>query len=65
LRNPRFPYSQHCPDFFHGEFFEVIKRENLPLARLEFTHRTGQEFAEFPFQTSRVGFLARPLRGRG
>ena len=48
LRNSRFSYPQHGPDFFHGEFFEVIKRQNLTFARLEFTHRAGQEFAEFP-----------------
>jgi hypothetical protein len=65
LRNPRFPYPQHCPHFLHGEFFEVIKRQNLPFARLEFTHGAGQEFAEFPFQASRVGFLLEPLGGRG
>jgi hypothetical protein len=65
LRNPRFPYPQHGPNFFHGEFFEIIKRENLTFARLEFTHRARQEFAEFPLQTLRIGFLVRPLRGRG
>jgi hypothetical protein len=65
LRNPRFPNPQHCSNFFHGEFFEVIKRENLAFARLEFTYRAGQDFAKFPLQTFFVGFLFEPLGRRG
>ena len=38
LRNPRFPYAQHCPYFFHRQFLEVVKGENLAFARLEFAH---------------------------
>jgi hypothetical protein len=46
LRNPRFPYSQHSSDFLHGEFFKIIKRQNLPFTRLELTDGAGQKFAE-------------------
>ncbi len=65
LRNPRFPDPQDGSDFLHGQFFEVIKRENLPFARLKFTDRTRQDFAKFPFQTLLIRFLFESLRRRG
>jgi hypothetical protein len=64
LRNPRFPDTQHCPNLFHGEFFKVVKREDLAFARLEFTHCPRQDLAHFALQTLREGFLIDPRHGR-
>jgi hypothetical protein len=65
LRDSRFPDPQHCSHFFHSQFFEVIKRENLPFAGLEFAYSAGQDFAEFPLQTLLIRFLFESLRRRG
>ena len=64
LRDPCFPNPQYSAYFLHGEFFEVIQRENLPFARLKLTHSGRKQVPHFSLQAFFVWFLFQSPGGR-